>query len=84
MRILRIVGKTACSVLNCSLDLILSTLSMNSGDFVVGNVGEGTHALKVEWRFEDSDGAGGNAAACVGPATLTVTRSRHSRGAAGS
>jgi len=67
----------ACALnplVNCSLDLILSTLSMNSGDFVVGNVGEGTHALKVEWRFEDSDGAGGNAAACVGPATLTVTQ----------
>ena len=59
--------------MNCSLQLILCTLSMNSGDFVVGNVGERTHTLKVEWRFEDSDGSGGNAAACVGPATITVT-----------
>ena len=59
---------------NCSLELILSTLSMSSGDFVVGNVGGGTHTVKVEWRFEDSDTSGGNAAACVGPAVVTVTQ----------
>lgn len=67
----------ACAVdplVNCSLELILSTLSMNSGDFVVGDVGGGTHIVRVEWRFEDSDATGGNAAACVGPATITVTQ----------
>jgi hypothetical protein len=62
------------TTVNCSLELILSTLSMNSGDFVVGNVGGGVHTVKVEWRFEDSDATGGNAAACVGPATMTVTQ----------
>jgi len=59
---------------NCSLELILSTLSAHSMDFVVGDVGVGDHALKVEWAFDDSDDAGSNAAACVGPAVLTVTQ----------
>lgn len=54
------------------LELILSTLSAHSMDFVVGDVGVGDHTLKVEWSFEDSDAAGGNAAACVGPAVVTV------------
>ena len=54
------------------LEFILSTLSANSMDFVTGDVGVGAHTLRVEWRFEDSDGTGGNAAACVGPGVLTV------------
>ncbi len=54
------------------LELILSTLSAHSIDFVVGDVGGGDHTLKVEWAFEDSDDAAANAAACVGPAVLTV------------
>ena len=57
---------------NCSLELIPATLSMNSGDFVVGDVGGGAHNIKVEWRFEDGNTTGGNAAACVGPAVITV------------
>lgn len=62
--------------LDCNLELILSTLSAHSMDFVVGDVGGGTHTLTVEWRFEDSDDNGGNAAACVGPAVLTVTQTK--------
>jgi len=58
--------------LNCSLELIQSTLSAHSLDFVAGNVGGGLHTLKAEWRFEDSDTTGGNSAACVGPGVLTV------------
>jgi hypothetical protein len=58
----------------CPLELILSTLSANSLDFVIGDVGGGDHTIKAEWRFEDSDATGGNAAACVGPAVLTVTQ----------
>jgi hypothetical protein len=54
------------------LEFILSTLSAHSMDFVVGDVGVGDHTLRVEWQFEDSDLAGGNAAACVGPGVLTV------------
>ncbi len=61
-------------LLDCSLELILSTLSAHSMDFVVGDVGGGDHTLKVEWEFDDSDDANGNAAACVGPAVLTVTQ----------
>lgn len=69
----------ACALdplVNCSLDLIQATLSAHSMDFVAGNVGGGTHTLRVDWRFQDSDGAGGNAAACVGPAVLTVTQTK--------
>lgn len=58
----------------CFLELILSTLSAHSMDFVVGDVGGGDHTLKVEWQFDDSDNTNGNAAACVGPAVLTVTQ----------
>lgn len=58
--------------LNCSLELVQATLSANSMDFVIGNVGGGTHTLRAEWRFEDSDGTGGNSAACVGPGVVTV------------
>lgn len=58
--------------LDCGLELILSTLSAHSMDFVAGDVGGGPHTLRVEWAFEDSDNSGGNAAACVGPGVLTV------------
>jgi hypothetical protein len=58
----------------CFLQLIISTLSAHSFDFVAGAVGGGTHTVKVEWQFEDSDSTGGNAAACVGPGVLTVTQ----------
>ena len=54
------------------LELILSTLSAHSLDFVAGDIGGGTHTVKVEWMFDDSDATGGNAAACVGPAVVTV------------
>ena len=60
--------------INCSLELIQSTLSANSLDFVIANVGGGDHTIKVEWRFEDGNTTGGNAAACVGPGVLTVTQ----------
>jgi len=41
-------------------------------DFVVGDVGGGEHTLRVEWSFENSDAAEGNAPTCVGPGVLTV------------
>ncbi len=68
----QILACTDNTELDCSLELILSTLSAHSMDFVVGDVGGGEHTLKVEWAFEDSDPTGGNAAACVGPGVLTV------------
>lgn len=69
----------ACNVLpeaeECFLQLTISTLSAHSFDFVAGNVGGGTHTVKVEWVFEDSDtNSTANAAACVGPGVVTVTQ----------
>lgn len=58
----------------CFLQIVISTLSAHSFDFVIGDVGGGTHTVKAEWQFEDSDGTGGNAAACSGPAVVTVTQ----------
>ncbi len=55
----------------CNIALILSTLNMNSSDFVVGDVGGGDHTLTVEWQLEASS-AQANQAACVGPGVLTV------------
>ncbi len=64
---------TSNPLLDCGLELILSTLSAHSIDFVAGDVGVGEHRLKVEWAFEDSNAVTpGSAAACVGPAVLTV------------
>jgi hypothetical protein len=73
-----------CSVTNdCSMDLIESTLSAHSFNFVAPNVGGGTHNLKVEWRFACTDSTGAptacsqaymanEAGACAGPGTITV------------
>lgn len=58
----------------CFLQLTMSTLSAHSFDFVTGDVGGGTHTVKAEWVFEDSDGANSNAAACSGPAVVDVTQ----------
>lgn len=55
----------------CFIQLVLSTLSAHSFDFVVGNVGVGDHTLKVEWRLQPST-ANANEKACVGPGVLTV------------
>ncbi|MEK7993334.1 MAG: hypothetical protein AAB403_05965 [Planctomycetota bacterium] len=55
----------------CYIQLILSTLAAHSADFVIGDVGGGTHKVRVEWAFE-TVGAPGDAGACVGPGVLTV------------
>jgi len=55
----------------CYIDLITSTLSANSMDFVVGDVGVGEHTLKVEWKLQPTD-PDANQLACVGPGVLTV------------
>jgi len=73
-----------CGVTNdCSLDLVLSTLSAHSFNFVAPNVGGGVHNLKVQWEFACTDSAGNptmcsqaytanTAGACAGPGTVTV------------
>ncbi|HKA17072.1 MAG TPA: hypothetical protein VKN18_02040 [Blastocatellia bacterium] len=57
----------------CFLELILSTLTATSLDWVVGDVGGGDHNVKVEWMLQPTSPTA-NEAACVGPAILTVTQ----------
>jgi len=60
----------------CSIDLILSTLSAHSYDFVAYNIPGGLRTVEVTANFFDSDGSAGNAAACVGPGVVTVTQTK--------
>jgi hypothetical protein len=55
----------------CFIELVLSTLSMHSGDFVAGDVGGGDHHVVVEWKFDPTSQTA-DQAACVGPGVLTV------------
>jgi hypothetical protein len=55
----------------CFIELVQSTLSAHSLDFVIGNVGGGDHSLKVEWALQPST-ANADEKACVGPGVLTV------------
>ena len=57
--------------LNCNVDLILSTLSAHSFDFVVP-VGGGNHTLTATWSVFGSTSTGGTNGACVGPGLITV------------
>src|SRR5262245_3599520 len=61
---------------SCSIELILSTLSAHSFDFVAYNIPGGTRTVEVTVNFFDSDGTAGNAAACVGPGVVTVTQTK--------
>ncbi len=60
----------------CSIDLILSTLSAHSFDFVATNIPGGIRTVEVTATFFDSDGSAGNAAACAGPGVVTVTQTK--------
>jgi hypothetical protein len=84
------LGDDACDDLSnpdviepCFLELILSTLSANSLDFVAGDIGGGDHTVKMEWMLQPT-AANANEAACVGPGVLTVTQVRRSSRAAAS
>ncbi len=60
--------------LQCNFDLILSTLSAHSFDFVVP-VGTGKpHHVKVKWSVVGAGASGNTAstASCVGPGIVTV------------
>jgi hypothetical protein len=59
------------STTECFIELITSTLSAHSLDFVVPSVGGGDHTLKMEWRLQPT-AAKANEKACVGPGVLTV------------
>lgn len=60
----------------CYLELVLSTLSAHSFNFVGHNIPGGTRTVTVSVNFIDSDSTGGNAAACIGPGVVTVTQTK--------
>lgn len=59
----------------CNIDLALATLSAHSYDFVVANPnmnGTNYHTVEVDFSLSTPSSSGSNAAACVGPVSLTV------------
>jgi len=58
---------------NCSSELLQTTLSAHSFDFVAP-VGNGNHNIVMTWGLigQNQSTAGGTTAACVGPVSLTV------------
>jgi hypothetical protein len=68
---------------NCSFDLLQTTLSAHSFDFVVP-VGNGSHNVVMNWGLigQNQSTAGGSTAACVGPVTLTVQQVKNFSNAA--
>ena len=63
------VDIATCSV--CNIQLILSTLSAHSFDFVVP-VSGGTHTLTASWGVFGSTSTGATVGSCVGPGIITV------------
>jgi hypothetical protein len=69
---------TTCTCANgqtCNIDLALATLSAHSYDFVVPNPnanGTNYHNVEVDFSLSTPSSSGSNAAACVGPVSLTV------------
>jgi len=77
--------------ISCSIDLILSTLSAHSFQFVATAPGQGMHTLEVDWRFACANGtaqsldpahcsttfAANTAAACIGPGDITIQQVKH-------
>jgi len=57
----------------CYLELTLSTLAAHSFDFVGHDIPGGVRTITVDVQFVDNSG---NAAACVGPGTVTVTQTK--------
>lgn len=60
----------------CYISLVQSTLSAHSFDFVAGNVGQGTHTVEVQWRFDPVATGTDNEAACVGQSVVTVQQAK--------
>jgi hypothetical protein len=58
----------------CSFDILLTTLSAHSYDYVVPNMTNGTHNVVMQWGMigTNNNTVGGNTQACVGPVSLTV------------
>ncbi len=63
----------------CNFDLILSTLSAHSYDFIAQVPGDNKpHAIVASWSLigASNTNAGGSTASCVGPGVLTVTQTK--------
>ncbi len=60
----------------CFLELTLSTLAAHSFDFVGHDIPGGDRTVSVSVAFVDLNKTGGDAAACVGPGTVTVTQTK--------
>ncbi len=58
----------------CSFDILLTTLSAHSYDYVVPNMTNGSHNVVMQWGMigTNNNTVGGNTEACVGPVSLTV------------
>jgi len=72
-------GAGICVVPNplCNFDLILSTLSAHSFDFVVSVDNKKPHVVDATWSLIGAGVKGsGSVASCVGPGVLTVTQTK--------
>jgi hypothetical protein len=76
-------GTGVCVVPNplCNIDLILSTLSAHSFDFVVPVDNKKPHVVSASWRViglpaNNTGGGNSSVASCVGPGVLTVTQAK--------
>jgi len=60
----------------CNADLILSSLSANSFEFVAVVSSKKTHTIEASWKVVGAGTSGGNAStlSCVGPGILTVSQ----------
>lgn len=74
-----VTGAGLCIVPNplCNFDLILSTLSAHSFDFVIPVNNGKPHTVAASWKVIGAGAKGiGSVASCVGPGILTVTQTK--------
>jgi hypothetical protein len=73
------ITECAAATEECNFDLILSTLSAHSYDFVA-QVPNGSHTITSTWSVIGQETAGNpnnaRTASCVGPGVLTVTQTK--------
>ncbi len=73
-----IISECATATTACNFELILSTLSAHSYNFVT-QVPGGTHTITAEWSVIDANANGApgtNVAACLGPGNIAVTQTK--------
>jgi hypothetical protein len=76
-----VAGLAACPTIGnltgCSLDVVLSTLSAHSFNFVAQVPGDSQpHHVTAEWSIVDVQNSTGSVGACVGPSDVTVTQTK--------